>query len=160
MSKRKSPENTEGKDGSKPIEQETTRQSARLSAKPAPPKAEPEPRKTSANKEPGTKTNKGTKRKEGEQEAGKEDTAPFQTKAEKAQKAEPVDHRDAMGSTAPLSLMIQDPVTLTGTGLGPGLLMTLDNLPGWQGLARDTLHPQRLGAFSEHLQAWALFLTD
>uniref|UniRef100_A0A8C8X5L6 High mobility group nucleosome-binding domain-containing protein 3 n=1 Tax=Panthera leo TaxID=9689 RepID=A0A8C8X5L6_PANLE len=88
MSKRKSPENTEGKDGSKPIEQETTRQSARLSAKPAPPKAEPEPRKTSANKEPGTKTNKGTKRKEGEQEAGKEDTAPFQTKAEKAQKRE------------------------------------------------------------------------
>ncbi|XP_043438167.1 high mobility group nucleosome-binding domain-containing protein 3-like [Prionailurus bengalensis] len=96
MSKRKSPENTEGKDGSKPTEQETTRQSARLSVKPAPPKAEPEPRKTSANKEPGTKTNKGTKRKEGEQEAGKEDTAPFpngETKAEKARKAEPVDHR-------------------------------------------------------------------
>uniref|UniRef100_A0ABI8AHK9 High mobility group nucleosome-binding domain-containing protein 3 n=1 Tax=Felis catus TaxID=9685 RepID=A0ABI8AHK9_FELCA len=92
----KNTENTEGKDGSKPTEQETTRQSARLSAKPTPPKAESKPRKTSANKEPGTKTNKGTKGKEGEQEAEKEDTAPFpngETKAEKARKAEPVDHR-------------------------------------------------------------------
>ncbi|XP_016062850.1 PREDICTED: high mobility group nucleosome-binding domain-containing protein 3 isoform X1 [Miniopterus natalensis] len=77
MPKRKSPENTEGKDGSKVTKQEPTRRSARLSAKPTPPKPEPKPRKTSAKKEPGTKINKGAKgRKEEKQEAGKEGTAP------------------------------------------------------------------------------------
>ncbi|XP_065743845.1 high mobility group nucleosome-binding domain-containing protein 3-like isoform X2 [Phocoena phocoena] len=48
MPKRKSPENPEGKDGSKVTKQEPTRWSARLSAKAAPPKPEPKPRKTSA----------------------------------------------------------------------------------------------------------------
>ncbi|XP_032282760.1 high mobility group nucleosome-binding domain-containing protein 3-like [Phoca vitulina] len=84
MPQRKSPENTEGKGGSK-----ATKSSARLSAKPAPPKPEPKPRKPSAHKEPGTKTNKGTKRKEGEHKAGKEGPVPSEngeTKAEGAQK--------------------------------------------------------------------------
>ena len=95
MPKRKSPENTEGKDGSKVTEQEPTRRSARLSAKPAPPKPEPKPRKTSAKKEPATKVSKGVKGKEEEkQEAGKEGTAaPAEngdTQAEEAQKTESV----------------------------------------------------------------------
>ncbi|XP_059969525.1 high mobility group nucleosome-binding domain-containing protein 3-like isoform X2 [Mesoplodon densirostris] len=73
MPKRKSPENPEGKDESKVTKQEPTRQSARLSAKPAPPKPEPKPRKTSAKKELATKFNKGAKgKKEEKQEAGKE----------------------------------------------------------------------------------------
>ncbi|XP_021569650.1 high mobility group nucleosome-binding domain-containing protein 3 isoform X3 [Carlito syrichta] len=52
MPKRKSPENPEGKDGSKVTKQEPTRRPARLSAKPAPPKPQPKPRKTSAKEEP------------------------------------------------------------------------------------------------------------
>ncbi|XP_010584893.2 high mobility group nucleosome-binding domain-containing protein 3 isoform X2 [Loxodonta africana] len=96
MPKRKSPENSEGKDGSKVTELEPTRRSARLSAKPAPPKPEPKPRKTSAKKEPGAKINKGAKgKKEEKQEAGKEGTAPSEngeTKAEEAQKIESVDN--------------------------------------------------------------------
>uniref|UniRef100_A0A452TZ72 High mobility group nucleosome-binding domain-containing protein 3 n=1 Tax=Ursus maritimus TaxID=29073 RepID=A0A452TZ72_URSMA len=86
---RKSPENTEGKDGSQATKQETTRPSARLPAKPAPPKPEPKPRKTSAPKEPGRKTNTGTERKEGEHDTGKDGPAPSEngeTKAGGAQK--------------------------------------------------------------------------
>ncbi|KAJ8776978.1 hypothetical protein J1605_014996 [Eschrichtius robustus] len=71
-----------------------TRRSARLSAKPAPPKPEPKPRKTSAKKELATKVNKGAKgKKEEKQEAGKEGTAPSENgdaKAEEAQKTESV----------------------------------------------------------------------
>ncbi|XP_012352486.2 high mobility group nucleosome-binding domain-containing protein 3 isoform X4 [Nomascus leucogenys] len=96
MPKRKSPENTEGKDGSKVTKQEPTRRSARLSAKPPPPKPEPKPRKTSAKKEPGAKISRGAKgKKEEKQEAGKEGTAPSEngeTKAEEAQKTESVDN--------------------------------------------------------------------
>ncbi|XP_070079606.1 high mobility group nucleosome-binding domain-containing protein 3 isoform X1 [Equus caballus] len=86
MPKRKSPESTEGKDGSKVTKQEPTRRSARLSAKPALPKPEPKPRKTSAKKEPGTKINKGAKgKKEEKQEAGKEGTAPSENGETKAE---------------------------------------------------------------------------
>ncbi|XP_011920265.1 PREDICTED: high mobility group nucleosome-binding domain-containing protein 3 isoform X1 [Cercocebus atys] len=98
MPKRKSPENTEGKDGSKVTKQEShhtyartnqkmpTRRSARLSAKPAPPKPEPKPRKTSAKKEPGAKISRGAKgKKEEKQEAGKEGTAPSENGETKAE---------------------------------------------------------------------------
>ncbi|XP_011920267.1 PREDICTED: high mobility group nucleosome-binding domain-containing protein 3 isoform X3 [Cercocebus atys] len=99
MPKRKSPENTEGKDGSKVTKQEQshhtyartnqkmpTRRSARLSAKPAPPKPEPKPRKTSAKKEPGAKISRGAKgKKEEKQEAGKEGTAPSENGETKAE---------------------------------------------------------------------------
>uniref|UniRef100_A0A2K6KVR9 High mobility group nucleosome-binding domain-containing protein 3 n=1 Tax=Rhinopithecus bieti TaxID=61621 RepID=A0A2K6KVR9_RHIBE len=87
MQKRKSSENTEGKDGSKVTKREPTRWSPRLSVKPPPPKPAPKQRKTSAKKEPGAK---GRKEK---QEAGKEGTAPSEndeTKAEEAQKTESV----------------------------------------------------------------------
>ncbi|KAM6166183.1 high mobility group nucleosome-binding domain-containing protein 3 isoform 1-T1 [Erethizon dorsatum] len=96
MPKRKSSENTEGKDGSKVTKQEPTRRSARLSTKPTPPKPEPKPRKTSTKKEPGTKINRGAKgKKEEKQEARKEGTTPSEngeTKAEEAQKTESVDN--------------------------------------------------------------------
>ncbi|XP_054830260.1 high mobility group nucleosome-binding domain-containing protein 3 isoform X2 [Eublepharis macularius] len=62
-----------------------TRRSARLSAKPAPPKPEPKPRKTT-KKEPGTKTNKGAKGKKDEkQEAAKEGTTPSENGENKAE---------------------------------------------------------------------------
>ncbi|XP_003477955.1 high mobility group nucleosome-binding domain-containing protein 3 isoform X6 [Cavia porcellus] len=97
MPKRKSSENTEGKEGSKVTKQEPTRRSARLSTKPAPPKPEPKPRKTAIKKEPGTKINRGAKgKKEEKQEAGKEGTTPSEngeTKAEEAQKTESVDNK-------------------------------------------------------------------
>ncbi|XP_021027835.1 high mobility group nucleosome-binding domain-containing protein 3 isoform X3 [Mus caroli] len=95
MPKRKSPENTEGKDGTKLSKQEPTRRSARLSAKPVPPKPEPKPRKTSAKKEPGTKISRGAKgKKEEKQEAGKEGTTPSangDTKVEEAQRTESIE---------------------------------------------------------------------
>uniref|UniRef100_A0A8C8YVI9 High mobility group nucleosome-binding domain-containing protein 3 n=1 Tax=Prolemur simus TaxID=1328070 RepID=A0A8C8YVI9_PROSS len=83
MPSRKSPENTEGKDGSKVTKQEVSISSA---SKPAPPKPEPKPRKTSAKKEPGTKLNRGAKgKKEEKQEAGKEGTAPSENGETKAE---------------------------------------------------------------------------
>ncbi|EHB15165.1 High mobility group nucleosome-binding domain-containing protein 3 [Heterocephalus glaber] len=96
MPKRKSSENTEGKDGSKVTNQEPTRWPDRLSTKPAPPKPEPKARKTSTKKEPGTKVNRRTKgKKEEKQKAGKEGTTLSENgeiKAEEAQKTESVDN--------------------------------------------------------------------
>ncbi|XP_034851031.1 high mobility group nucleosome-binding domain-containing protein 3-like [Mirounga leonina] len=90
MPQRKSPENREGKGGSK-----ATKSSARLSAKPAPPKPEPKPRKPSAHKEPGTKTNKSTKRKEGEHKAGKKVLHHLKMVKlkQKVHRKQPVDHK-------------------------------------------------------------------
>lgn len=71
MPKRKTPEGAEGKDASKASKQEPTRRSERLSAKPAAPKPEVKPKKTSAKKESAAKGNHGAK---GKKDAGKEGT--------------------------------------------------------------------------------------
>ncbi|XP_067558829.1 high mobility group nucleosome-binding domain-containing protein 3 isoform X1 [Pseudorca crassidens] len=111
MPKRKSPENPEGKDGSKVTKQEPTRRSARLSAKPAPPKPEPKPRKTSAKKELATKVNKGAKgEKEEKQEAGKEGTAPSEngdTKAEEIHISRSTVNVSASRGTPPSTLSVK-----------------------------------------------------
>ncbi|XP_038936586.1 high mobility group nucleosome-binding domain-containing protein 3 isoform X4 [Rattus norvegicus] len=111
MPKRKSPENAEGKDGAKLTKQEPTRRSARLSAKPVPPKPEPKPRKTSAKKEPGTKINRAAKgKKEEKQEAGKEGTAPSangDTKAEEIHVSRSTVNVSACRSPPPSTLSVK-----------------------------------------------------
>ncbi|XP_037063700.1 high mobility group nucleosome-binding domain-containing protein 3 isoform X2 [Peromyscus leucopus] len=110
MPKRKSPENTEGKDGTKLTKQEPTRRSARLSAKPVPPKPEPKPRKTSA-KEPGAKISRGAKgKKEEKQEAGTEGTAPSangDTKAEEIHISRSTVNVSACRSPPPSTLSVK-----------------------------------------------------
>uniref|UniRef100_A0A8I5UGN1 High mobility group nucleosome-binding domain-containing protein 3 n=1 Tax=Pongo abelii TaxID=9601 RepID=A0A8I5UGN1_PONAB len=66
------------------VRDELQRRSARLSAKPPPPK--PQPKTKKAPKEPGAKISRGAKgKKEEKQEAGKEGTAPSENGETKAE---------------------------------------------------------------------------
>ncbi|KAM8726542.1 high mobility group nucleosome-binding domain-containing protein 3 isoform X3 [Acanthopagrus latus] len=74
MPKRKSPEGPEGKEASKVTKQEPTRRSERLSAKPAPPRAEVKPKKAIVKK---VADDKGMKAKKAGPK-GKKDDGPAQ----------------------------------------------------------------------------------
>ncbi|XP_030261958.1 high mobility group nucleosome-binding domain-containing protein 3 isoform X3 [Sparus aurata] len=74
MPKRKSPEGPEGKEASKVTKQEPTRRSERLSAKPAPPRAEVKPKKAIVKK---VADDKAMKAKKGGPK-GKKDDGPAQ----------------------------------------------------------------------------------
>ncbi|XP_043929822.1 high mobility group nucleosome-binding domain-containing protein 3-like [Protopterus annectens] len=91
MLKRKSPEGTEGKDSAKVNKQEPkqhTRRSAKISAKPAPPKPDCKPKKPAAKKE--VAAAKGKKGARGKKEDKPEATPAKngETKSEEAQKTE------------------------------------------------------------------------